>query len=454
MHIAASDIAAAAALSRRLDAAAPDYGYYPGSKRFHDAFNARAYMRQLRRRVDRSAEAPLALYVHLPFCASQCHYCSCHKVISADRRPAGRYLAYLEREMELVSAHLGSDRRTVQLSLGGGTPTFLSQRELQKLILLLQTYFDLDDDTEFGIEIDPRTIDAGSMAFLGELGFRYATIGLQDLDQSVLQAVNRAQPPVLVEQALAAARGAGFRAVGFDLICGLPRQSMRSFADTIDQVVRMAPDRIALRSYVHQPQYFEGQRGIAIADLPSAGMQLQMFLQAVQQLLAAGYVHIGLDQFALPGDELALARAEQALHLDLQGYTRHAGCDLIGLGMSSIGKVGNSYCQSACSLEEYYAELDAGCLPIARGMTLSEDDLVRRDVIMALMCSGELDFDVIGLAHDINFHAYFAAELAALAPHVASGLVALDAARLRISPQGRLFARAIGSTFDKYAGVA
>lgn len=453
MQLAVSDIATVA-LSHRLEGVAPDYGYYPGSKRFHDAFNARAYMRQLRRRVDRSAQAPLALYVHLPFCASECHYCSCHKLVSADRSRSGRYLAYLEREMELVSAHLGSDRRTVQLRLGGGTPTFLSQRELQKLVLLLQTYFDLDDETQFCIEIDPRTVDAGSMAFLGGLGFRYATIGVQDLDQAVLQAVNRTQPAALVEQALSAARGAGFRAVGFDLICGLPRQTVGGFAATTGEVVRMAPDRIALRSYMHQPQYFDGQRGIAAADLPSAGMRLQMFLQAVQQLLDAGYVHIGLDQFAMPDDELAQAQAEQALHLDLQGYTRHAGCDLIGLGMSSIGKIGNSYCQSTCSLDEYYAELDAGCLPIARGMTLSDDDLVRREVIMALMCSGELDFHAVGAAHGIDFRAYFAAELAALAPHVESGMVALDATRLRISPQGRLFARAIGAAFDKYAGVA
>ncbi len=450
MTAAASSIFVSEELIRRFDTSGPRYTSYPTADRFHGDFDARAYVRQLELRKQYSAEAPLSVYVHLPFCASLCYYCACNKVITKDRSQSVKYLAYLEKEMELVSAHLDSDRHTVQLHLGGGTPTFLDDAELHKLMLLLRTYFDFSDDAELSIEIDPRTVTPDTMAFLAQLGFNRTSLGVQDFDPAVQQAVHRIQPLAMVETAMASTRSAGFDSVNFDLIYGLPRQTLASFGNTLDQVVRLSPDRIALYNYAHLPMRFSAQRRIVEAELPSAEERLKIFMLSTQRLLDAGYVYIGLDHFAKPGDELARARLDHSLHRNFQGYTTRAACDLIGLGLSSIGKVGNAYSQAARTLDAYYSELDAGCLPIEKGFVLAPDDIVRRAVIMDLMCSGPLDFTAVGQQYGIDFCKYFAKELAELQHYESAGLIEIGRSQLTVTPRGRLFVRAIGMVFDKY----
>ena len=354
--------------------------------------------------------------------------------------------------MELVAQHLGRDRRTTQLHLGGGTPTFLSRDELGQLMESLRRHFDFAPDAELGVEIDPRTVNEATLSTLAGLGFNRASFGVQDFDPAVQQAVNRIQPLSMVEKALNASRDAGFESVNMDLIYGLPKQSLDSFSRTLDEVIRLSPDRIALYNHAYLPARFKAQRLIAPRDLPLAEERLQIFLQSARRLLDAGYVYIGLDHFAKPDDELTKALQDKSLHRNFQGYTTRAECDLIGLGISAIGKVGSSYSQSTRSLTAYYRHLDEGRLPIERGLALSHDDLLRRDVIMTLMCSMPLDFDAINRTYGIDFVDYFAPELSRLAQYVDAGLLEIDSSGVMVTAKGRLFVRAIGMTFDKYLG--
>lgn len=451
MNLALPDIEISEQLIRRFDTLGPRYTSYPTADRFHAEFDTASYNAQLEQRAANTGNnPPLSVYVHIPFCESLCYFCACNKIITKEHDRAAEYLRYLDKEMALVAARIGSDRQTAQLHFGGGTPTFLSPDELRQLMQMLRSHFNFLPDAELGIEIDPRTVSDDTMALLGELGFNRTSFGVQDFDPAVQQAVNRIQPLEMVEKAVTASRKAGFVSVNADLIYGLPKQTLASFDRTLDSIIALAPDRIALYNYAHLPSRFKAQRLIVDSDLPSAEERLQIFLLSMRRLLEAGYVYIGLDHFAKPDDELNQARLNKTLHRNFQGYTTRADCDLIGLGVSAISKVGDSYSQAVRTVTAYYQRIDSGELPIDRGYALSKDDVLRRQVIMELMCSGPVDFAAINRAYDIDFVSYFATELGLLGQYEEAGLITVDASGIQVSAKGRLFVRAVGMVFDKY----
>jgi oxygen-independent coproporphyrinogen III oxidase len=445
-----TDIEISEELIRRFDSLGPRYTSYPTADRFNTQFDERSYIKYLQGHTTAPVKAPLSLYVHLPFCASICYYCGCNKIITKDHGRSAKYLRYLEKELSLITAHLQGDRKVVQLHLGGGTPTFLSAEELQQLMSMLRGYFDFSDDAELGIEIDPRTVNDNMLSMLANLGFNRTSLGVQDFDPVVQEAVNRIQPVAMVEHAINASRAAGFISVNFDLIYGLPKQNLASFSNTLDEVIRLSPDRIALYNYAHLPARFKPQRRIAESDLPPAEERLQIFLMSLRRLLDAGYIYIGLDHFAKPDDDLTKAQANKTLHRNFQGYTTRAECDLIGLGLSSIGKVGNSYSQSVGTLDDYYAMLDAGHLPVKRGFELNQDDVLRRQIIMSFMCSEPIDFNAINSTYHIDFIEYFKDELKQLKLYQDAEFIKIDNSSITVTRKGRMFVRAIGMVFDKY----
>lgn len=450
--VAAPDIEISEALVRRFDSSGPRYTSYPTADRFNQGFDEQSYIGYLAQRATAASNPPLSVYFHLPFCEQLCYFCACNKVITQDHSRTAKYLRYLDIEMERVAGHLGDDRKTEQLHLGGGTPTFLSADELAGLMRSVRRHFEFTSDAELGVEIDPRTVNEATLAMLAGLGFNRTSFGVQDFDPDVQASVNRIQPVDMVERALNASRAAGFKSINADLIYGLPKQTLDSFARTLDQIIRLSPDRIALYNYAHLPSRFKAQRLIKAEDLPTAETRLQIFLMATRRLLEAGYVYIGLDHFAKPDDELNRARLDKSLHRNFQGYTTRAECDLIGFGVSAIGKVGASYSGSVRSVNAYYQALDQGRLPIERGVELSADDILRREVIMTLMCSMPLDFSRLDQQHDIVFEDYFSSELERLAPFHEAGLIDLADRVLSVTPKGRLFVRGVGMVFDRYLG--
>ncbi len=315
---------------------------------------------------------------------------------------------------------------------------------------MLRAHFDFSDDAEISIEIDPRTVTTETLQLLAELGFNRTSLGVQDFDAEVQKAVHRIQPYEMVERSITDSRDAGFQSINFDLIYGLPKQNLESFSKTLDQVIALSPDRIALYNYAHLPTRFKPQRRIAESDLPSAEQRLQIFMMSLRRLLAEGYVYIGLDHFAKPDDSLAKATLDKSIHRNFQGYTTRADCDLIALGLSAIGKIGNSYVQNLRTLDEYYACLDKGNLPVEKGFHLSSDDLLRRQVIMDLMCSKSIDFEQVGQQYNIHFREYFANELDQIQLYADEGLIVLNDDGVSIAPKGRLFVRAVGMVFDQY----
>jgi oxygen-independent coproporphyrinogen-3 oxidase len=435
---------------RRFDVPGPRYTSYPTADRFVEAFTSDDYARALRLRRDAPSGLPLSLYVHIPFCASLCYYCACNKIITKRHERAATYLQYLEREMALHAAQLGTGRVVSQLHLGGGSPTFFSDDELARLLALLGRYFTLAPGGEYAIEVDPRTVDPARLAALAAMGFNRLSFGVQDFDPDVQKAVHRVQPAEQVFALVDAARALGFESINTDLIYGLPRQTPQSFARTLDQVVQLRPDRIALYAYAHLPQRFKPQRRIVSAELPVAADKLSMLSQALDVLLGAGYVYVGMDHFALPNDALAVAKRQGRLHRNFQGYSTQPDCDLIGLGVSAIGRIGATYSQNAKTLDEYCDRIDQGQLPVVRGLALTRDDLVRRAIIMALMCQGEVQFESIELAYLVDFKTTFATELAALQPLVDAGLVALDGSSILVTASGWFFVRAVAMVFDRY----
>src|SRR5699024_4434592 len=339
--------------------------------------------------------SPLSLYVHLPFCASLCYFCACNKIITQDHTRSSEYVQYVLKEADMILPYLGKATHLGQLHFGGGTPTFLNPDEQKALMTGLQQRFQFLPDAELSIEIDPRTVNADTLSNLAEYGFNRCSFGVQDFNPSVQEAVNRIQPYAQVEQVVLAARSAGFDSINTDLIYGLPKQNLESFKETVHLLLQLRPDRIALYNYAHLPQRFKAQRLINAEELPTADERLDIFLMALHRLLDAGYVYIGLDHFALPGDELSRAGHDGSLHRNFQGYTTRAECDLIGLGLSSIGKVGRAYTQSAHSLRDYTNMLDRNELPVNRGIELSDDDVLRGDLIMAIMCSMVIDIPAV-----------------------------------------------------------
>ncbi len=439
-------------LIRQYDVSGPRYTSYPTADRFVEAFTSQDYIQALEQRRSGAAALvlPLSLYVHIPFCESLCYYCACNKIITKHHDRAAAYLRYLSLEVDLHVKHLGHGQVVSQLHLGGGSPTFLSDEELRELMLMLKRNFSLAPDGEYSIEIDPRTIDSKRLDTLAELGFNRLSFGVQDFDPAVQKAVHRIQPAEQVFALVAAARQKGFESVNADLIYGLPEQTTESFARTIGQIIELRPDRIALYAYAHLPERFKPQRRISSVEIPTGAAKVSMLAQSMAAFLAAGYVYIGMDHFALPEDSLAVAKRQGRLHRNFQGYSTQPDCDMIGLGVSSIGRVGATYSQNAKTLEEYYDFLDQGQFPVVRGLALTRDDLVRRAVIMALMCQGRLSFESIELAYLINFKTYFQKELETLQTQVEQGLVRLDDTGIQVTAKGWFFVRAVAMVFDRY----
>jgi len=439
-------------LLTRFDVPGPRYTSYPTADRFVEAFAEADYVQALAQRQSGvvGKKTPLSLYVHIPFCESLCYYCACNKIITKHKERASEYLRYLSKELELHTRHLGRGQSVSQLHLGGGTPTFMSDDELRQLMSVLHQHFEFVPGGEYSVEVDPRTVDEGRLAVLAELGFNRLSFGVQDFDPAVQKAVHRIQPAGQVFQLVDAARRLGFESINVDLIYGLPLQTPESFDRTLAQVNSLRPDRIALYAYAHLPERFKPQRRIHAQELPSGGDKVAMLSRSLDALTDAGYVYIGMDHFALPQDALAVAKRQGRLHRNFQGYSTQADCDLIALGVSSIGRVGASYSQNAKTMEEYCDLLDQGHFPVVRGLTLTRDDLIRRSVIMALMCQGHLEFEAINLAWLIDFQALFSKELAQLESMQSQGLVQLSDSGIQVTPMGWFFVRGVAMVFDRY----
>jgi len=436
------------ALLHRFDVPGPRYTSYPTADRFVEAFDAQVLSNWLGKRAD--ATAPLSLYVHLPFCATVCYYCACNKVITKDHSRGRDYLTALRKEADLIASRLTGSRQIEQLHFGGGTPTFLSNDELRELMALLTERFPMAPKGEYSIEVDPRSTPPDKVAVLGELGFNRISVGVQDFDPQVQKAVNRIQSFEMTQATIEAARKADFKSVNLDLIYGLPKQSRATFARTLDKVLVLSPERVALYHYAHLPERFKPQRRIDAADLPSPQEKMGIMLDAIGRLTQAGYQYIGMDHFAKGADDLARAQQQGRLHRNFQGYSTRPDCDLIGLGVSAISKIGPTYSQNVRELDEYYDRLKQDQLPTARGVLLDMDDLVRRSVIMSLMCHFEVSKEAIEQAHLVKFDEYFRRELAELKPFDDEGLVENTREWISVLPRGKLLVRAIAMGFDRY----
>ena len=434
-------------LLRRHDVAGPRYTSYPTADRFVEAHQAPQHLQALRQR---GTVQPLSVYVHIPFCEQLCYYCACNKIITKHHERAAPYLAALEVEMDLVAEAVGGAAPVSQLHLGGGSPTFLSDAELTALMDALRQRFKLLPGAELSIEVDPRTVDATRLAHLRGLGFNRLSFGVQDFDPAVQKAVHRVQPLESVAALMNTARELGFASISVDLIYGLPLQTPTSFARTITQVAELRPDRIAMYAYAHLPQRFKPQRRIVAELLPPAGDKLAMLSGAISALLGEGYTYIGMDHFALPDDPLAVAKRQGLLHRNFQGYSTQPDCDLVGLGVSAISRIGATYAQNAKTLIEYDDALRQRQLPIQRGLALTRDDLLRRAVIMALMCQGRLEFESIAASYLVDVPRYFAAEMERLIPLAEQGLVVIEPAAIQLTPLGWYFVRAVAMVFDRY----
>ena len=433
-------------LINRYDRAGPRYTSYPTAVEFHNGFTTRDLLK-----AEGHSKA-LSLYFHIPFCDTVCFYCACNKIATKDRSKTEPYLKALEQEMIMQANLLDWQRPVEQLHWGGGTPTFLSDEQMAWLMSRTKSLFNVldNDEGQYSIEIDPREVSSTTLRTLRDIGFNRLSLGLQDLDERVQIAVNRVQSAELTFGVMQQARELGFKSVSLDLIYGLPHQSWVSFEKTLEKVIEARPDRLSVFNYAHMPTRFKPQRRINEADLPSAAEKLEIMHKAGEKLQSAGYIYIGMDHFALPDDELALAQKEGHLHRNFQGYTTHAHCDLLAFGVSSIGNVGNTFSQNVKTLDEYYAAIEKNTLPIERGLVLNRDDLIRQDVITRLICQFALNFKQIDQAWHIQSSDYFANELIALEQMQKDGLLVISGDGLQVTRPGRLLIRNICMVFDRY----
>jgi oxygen-independent coproporphyrinogen-3 oxidase len=441
-----------AQLLRRYDGPGPRYTSYPTAPAFSASFGAAQLREHALRTNEEPIPRPLSIYAHVPYCFSPCFYCGCNRVITRDRSRAAPYLSRLARETELIAPWFDRDREVIQVHLGGGTPNFLTPAQIFELMESLRSHFRLTSraDRDFSIELDPRFLNLGDIASYAACGFSRASFGVQDFDPVVQRAVNREQSVEQTLEAIGACRDSGFRSVNLDLIYGLPKQTLAGFARTLDVVIEAQPDRVAVYGYAHMPQLFKAQTQIVEAELPDAGTKLALLQLAIERLSAAGYRHIGMDHFALPDDDLAMAQEAGSLHRNFMGYTTHAECDLIGLGVSAISHIGDSFSQNPRDLPAWEAAVDRGQPPVWRGLALSFDDRVRGDVIQQLMCSGAIDIAAVEHRHGIDFWQYFAGSLDRLNPLVVDGLAVVAGGRVRATSRGRLLLRIIAMCFDGY----
>lgn len=438
------------ALIRRYDLSGPRYTSYPTAVEFTGGYGAGHMMEDAI--ASRSSGRDLSLYTHLPFCAHLCYYCACNKVITKKRDKAMPYVERLLKEAALQAGLYGSERPVKQLHWGGGTPTFLPKDAMQALMAGYRDLFNVtaEPDRDFSVEIDPREVADDTLDTLWQLGFNRISLGIQDFNPVVQKAVNRVQPRFMSENVLNEARRIGFGSINLDLIYGLPYQTPDSFAETLEQVIEMSPDRLSVFSYAHMPQRFYPQTRIKDDTLPSAADKLRILHNTINRLLEAGYQYIGMDHFAKPDDSLAIAQRNGRLHRNFQGYTTHSGCDLVSLGVSAIGQTENAFFQNDHDLPTYEARIDASQLAIKRGVRISPDDRVRRWVIEQLICQFRLDRGEFSSRFDLDFDRYFSDEMHRLGPMIEDGLIRENGDSLDVLPPGRLLIRAICQIFDAY----
>ncbi|KGM56819.1 coproporphyrinogen III oxidase [Lysobacter arseniciresistens ZS79] len=441
-----------AELLKRYDRPGPRYTSYPTAPQFNAGFGEA----QLREAAAASNGDPiprrLSLYVHVPFCMSPCFYCGCNRIITRDLARGETYLVRLYREIAMMAELFDRDREVIQLHFGGGTPNFLAPPQLADVVDTLRNHFRFSEarERDLSIELDPRFVKPADVLALARIGFNRASLGVQDFDPAVQEAVNRIQSVEETVAIIDACREGGMRSVNVDLIYGLPKQNHAGFSKTLDTVVQARPDRLAVYSYAHLPEMFKAQRQINAGDLPSAADKLGLLQLAIEKLTAAGYVYIGMDHFALPDDDLATAQQRGGLHRNFMGYTTHADTDLVGLGVSAISHIGDSFSQNPRDLPSWQIALDEGRLPVFRGMHLSEDDQLRADLIQRLMCQGEIPIGALERRYLVDFHEYFADSLERLQPLVEDGLARVEPGRIVATSRGRLLLRNIAMCFDHY----
>jgi len=446
------DIRIDSKLIARYGGTGPRYTSYPTALHFTEEFTAGEYQKHALRSNQVLNPPPLSLYVHIPFCQSLCYYCACHKVITRNTNRVNIYLDSLYEEVAMQAALFDDDRVVEQIHFGGGTPTYLSDEQLYDLLAHLSDRFILDtgSEREFAIEVDPRSVTTRTISALAEIGFNRLSLGIQDFDPQVQQAVNRVQAVEDIISLVEHARIAKYKSISFDLIYGLPHQTEESFSRTLDTVIAIQPDRLAVYNYAHLPNRFKGQRMIKERDLPSPDVKLKILDRTIEKLGKASYIYIGMDHFALPDDQLVKAQQNGTLQRNFQGYSTHGNCDLIGLGVSAIGHIDNTYVQNATTTTEYQMALQAGKLPIRRGIEVDSDDRIRAEVIQQLMCYGQVDYSYFQHHLDTDFPTYFNSELTRLAPLHRDGLIELYPNRIQITATGRMLLRTVAMVFDRH----
>lgn len=436
-------------LIQKYNQSGPRYTSYPTALEFNEAYTNQDFIAAAARYPNR----PLSLYVHIPFCHQLCYFCACNKVITRHQHKADIYLDFLEKEIA-ERAKLFTSRTVTQIHWGGGTPTYLSEAQSARLMAMLQEHFKIDPQAEISIEIDPRQIELSMLDHLRSLGFNRMSMGVQDFNKAVQKAVNREQDEAFIQAMLDHARELGFQSTNLDLIYGLPLQTVDSFMFTLEKVIALNPDRLSVFNYAHLPSRVPGQAKIKDEQLPAPETKLTILQKTIETLGNAGYQFIGMDHFAKPHDELAIAQKNGVLHRNFQGYTTQEECDLLGLGVSSISLLGDTYAQNEKELKRYYAAIDNKGEALHKGLALSREDCLRRDVIKQLICNFKLDFTPIEAQYGIHFTQHFAEDLALLQPLMDDGLISRSETGLQVSPKGRLLIRNICLCFDTYSRAA
>jgi oxygen-independent coproporphyrinogen-3 oxidase len=439
-------------LIEKYNKSGPRYTSYPTAVVFNEQFDAQTYTQQALKSNSARSNQALSLYFHIPFCDTLCFYCACNKIATKRREKADIYLDYLDKEMAMHSKLYNRERKVEQMHFGGGTPTFLTDAQFDRMMCLINKHFPLikNERRDYSIEIDPRSVDKNSIRKLAKHGFNRFSLGVQDTNLIVQKAVNRIQPLALVEDVIDACREVNARSISVDLIYGLPFQTLNSFNKTIDAIIKLSPDRLSVFNYAHMPNLFSPQKRIKEDDLPKAHEKLKILEMSIEKLTQAGYVYIGMDHFAKPNDELAIAQTNGKLQRNFQGYTTHAELDLVAMGVSSISSVNHSFSQNHKTLEEYYQAIDAGVIPIYRGYKLNKDDLIRKAVIQQLACHFSLDKKSIENQFKIVFDDYFENEFLELQEFADDGLIDLDTDSINVTSTGRLLIRHICMVFDIY----
>jgi oxygen-independent coproporphyrinogen III oxidase len=439
-------------LIRKMSRQGPRYTSYPTADRFTDTFGVGDYLKAVNHVRAMGGRNPISLYVHIPFCEHLCYYCACNKIVTKVRSKADIYLTYLKREIDMQAKLFADMNQVEQLHFGGGTPTYLNDAQMGDLLAHIRKSFRLanDDVGEYSIEIDPRTVSPERIHTLRAQGFNRVSLGVQDFDPDVQKAVNRIQPEQKTLEVIQAARDAGFRSISIDLIYGLPKQNLITMNQTLNKVISANPDRLSIYNYAHMPTLFKSQRRISEDELPSAETKLDMLSLCIRRLTEAGYVYIGMDHFAKPEDDLAIAQRQGRLHRNFQGYSTHADAEMVSVGVSAISAVGSTYSQNDKTLEGYYERIEQGELPIVRGKKMDLDDVLRRIIIQMLMCNFELSVNSLELAYPISFANYFSKEIVKLKELEGLGLLVMDDEWITVTPKGRLLIRNICMVFDRY----